>query len=81
MYERRTVKVDENAMIRNRYNRISHPAPDTNREQKTNSKDDVKYKTNHVTRNSVFGIFDQDSNRPAQLQILARVLKVWIYQV
>ena len=35
-------KVDEKAMIRNQYNQIPHPAPNTKRERNTKIQDGIK---------------------------------------
>ena len=37
-----TTKIDEKAMVRNRYKRIPQPFPDTIRERNTNSQDNIK---------------------------------------
>ena len=41
-------KVDKKAMIKNRYNRISHPALNTKRERDTYNLDGTKIKTAQV---------------------------------
>ena len=35
-------KADKKAMIRNQYNQIPHPAPNTKQERKTNKQDSIK---------------------------------------
>ena len=58
-----TALVDERAIFRNGYNRISNSDQDTKRERNTNTKDGIKYKTSQAES-------QEDSSLPAESYVL-----------